>query len=402
MDAAIRLAPEKPQRFVVLDSWRGVAACLVALFHLDAYSHLYDVPFLRNSWLFVDFFFVLSGFVIAANYQQRLLDGFGAGRFLLLRLGRLYPLHFAMLALFIGFELLKVLKGVLFPALVSVNSIAPFSAPQEAPNTIVANLLLVQSLHVFDFLTWNVPSWSISTEFYTYAAFAACLIGLRRRAWIALLAAMIGGPLLIAALSEHNMNTHFDWGIIRCIYGFAAGVLSWNIYEKWNEKLRTRLSGSIVEWTALGLVVVFVSAAGTTLVSIAAPYLFALVVLVFAFEGGAVSAILKLRPLVFLGTISYSIYMTHVFVERRMFEAAGALDKLWHINLFTHRDINGQDFYLLGTRLWHGDVAYLVFLAMVIAMSYFTYRWIEKPGREWVRSRTERRRQTTASLEARA
>jgi peptidoglycan/LPS O-acetylase OafA/YrhL len=85
-----------------------------------------------------------------------------------------------------------------------------------------------------------------------------------------------------------------------------------------------------------------------------------------------------------------------------MFEAAGALDKLWHINLFTHRDINGQDFYLLGTRLWHGDVAYLVFLAMVIAMSYFTYRWIEKPGREWVRSRTERRRQTTASLEARA
>src|SRR5437762_9602227 len=83
------------ERFVVLDSWRGIAACLVALFHLDAYSHLYGVPFLRNSWLFVDFFFVLSGFVIAANYQQRLLEGFGVGRFLLLRLGRLYPLHFA-------------------------------------------------------------------------------------------------------------------------------------------------------------------------------------------------------------------------------------------------------------------------------------------------------------------
>jgi peptidoglycan/LPS O-acetylase OafA/YrhL len=388
------------KRFVVLDSWRGIAACLVALFHLDAYSHLYGVPFLRNSWLFVDFFFVLSGFVIAANYQQRLLDGFGAGRFLLLRLGRLYPLHFAMLALFIGFELLKVLKRVLIPALVSVNSVVPFSAPQEAPNTIVANLLLVQSLHVFDFLTWNVPSWSISTEFYTYIVFAVCLIGLRRRAWIALLVAMIGGPLLIAALSEHNMNTHFDWGIIRCIYGFAAGVLSWNVYEKWNGKLRTWLSGSIVEWTALGLVVVFVSAAGTTLVSIAAPYLFALVVLVFAFEAGTASAMLKLRPPVFLGTISYSIYMTHVFVERRMFEAAGALDKLWHLNPFTHRDINGQDFYFLGTRLWHGDVAYLVYLAMIITMSYFTYRWIEKPGREWVRSRVERRRQTTTSQEA--
>src|SRR5258708_10033057 len=97
------------QRFVVLDSWRGIAACLVALFHLDAYSHLYGVPFLRNSWLFVDFFFVLSGFVIATNYQQRLLDGFGIGRFLLLLLGRLYPLQFTMMEPFIAFEALKVL-----------------------------------------------------------------------------------------------------------------------------------------------------------------------------------------------------------------------------------------------------------------------------------------------------
>jgi peptidoglycan/LPS O-acetylase OafA/YrhL len=62
------------ERFIALDSWRGIAACLVALFHLEAYSHLVyshlnAAPFLRNSWLFVDFFFVLSGFVIAANYQ---------------------------------------------------------------------------------------------------------------------------------------------------------------------------------------------------------------------------------------------------------------------------------------------------------------------------------------------
>ncbi|HTE94138.1 MAG TPA: acyltransferase, partial [Bradyrhizobium sp.] len=215
------------ERFVVLDSWRGIAACLVALFHLEAYSHVYDVPFLRNSWLFVDFFFVLSGFVIAANYQQRLLEGFGAGRFLLLRLGRLYPLHFAMLMLFVGFELLKVLKRVLIPTLLSVNPVAPFSAPQEAPNTILANLLLIQSLHLYDYLTWNVPSWSISTEFYTYVVFAACLIGLRKHAWIALVLAMTGGPVLIANLSEPNMNTHYEWGIIRCIYGFAAGVSAW-------------------------------------------------------------------------------------------------------------------------------------------------------------------------------
>src|SRR6267143_3981706 len=113
------------ERFVVLDSWRGIAACLVALFHLEAYSHLVyshlrGVPFLDNSWLFVDFFFVLSGFVIAANYQQRLIDGFGAGRFLLLRLGRLYPLHFVMLAVSIYCKLIQIL----LPELSSITQAA--------------------------------------------------------------------------------------------------------------------------------------------------------------------------------------------------------------------------------------------------------------------------------------
>jgi peptidoglycan/LPS O-acetylase OafA/YrhL len=383
-------------RFLVLDSWRGIAACLVALFHLDAYSHLYGVPFLRNSWLFVDFFFVLSGFVIAGNYQRRLLDGFGVGRFLLLRLGRLYPLHFAMLALFVAVEFLKVLRRILFPALWAINPIAPFSTPQEAPNTILANLLLVQSFHLYDFLTWNVPSWSISTEFYTYVIFAACLIGLRKHAWIALPLALIGGPVLIASLSGRGMDTHYDWGIIRCVYGFAAGVLSWILYEKWNERLRKWLSGSVVEWVALGLVIVFVSVAGTTRLSIAAPYVFGLVVLVFAFEAGTASAILRLRPLVFLGTISYSIYMTHVFIARRVFDAGYQVDNRWHASPFTHRQIDGQDVVFLGTRLWHGDIAYPIYLAMIILMSYFTYRWIEKPAREWVRNRVGRRKQQTS------
>ena len=384
-------------RFVVLDSWRGLAACMVALFHLDAYSHLYSVPFLRNSWLFVDFFFVLSGFVIAANYQQRLLDGFGVGRFLLLRLGRLYPLHFAMLMLFIAWDLLRVLGRVLSPSLSPANPVALFSTPSEAPGTILANLLLVQSLHLYDFLTWNLASWSISTEFYTYVVFAACLIGLRRHAWIAVVLAMIGGPILIAMLSERGMNIHYDWGIIRCVYGFAAGAVSWNLYRKWNGELRKWLSGSMVEWGALGLVVVFVSTAGTTLLSIAAPYVFALVVLAFAFEAGTASAILKLRPMVFLGTISYSIYMTHVFVAKRLFDAGYQLDKRWHIDSFTHQTIDGGNVQFLGTRLWHGDIVYAIYLATIIVMSYFTYRWIEKPAREWVRDRVLGRRQRAVS-----
>ena len=58
--------------FGVLDSWRGVAALLVALFHLNILSSIYSLHFIRNSYLFVDFFFVLSGFVISHSYGHRL------------------------------------------------------------------------------------------------------------------------------------------------------------------------------------------------------------------------------------------------------------------------------------------------------------------------------------------
>src|SRR5207249_10070241 len=126
------------------------------------------------------------------------------------------PLHFAMLALFVGCELLKALGKTLVLGSAATNPVALFSTPQQAPDTILANLLLIQSLHLYDFLTWNVPSWSISTEFYTYVVFAVCLIGLRKHAWIALLLAIIGGPVLIVTLSKQNMHTESDWGIIRC------------------------------------------------------------------------------------------------------------------------------------------------------------------------------------------
>jgi peptidoglycan/LPS O-acetylase OafA/YrhL len=371
---------------------------VVALFHLEAYSHLLGTPVLTSAYLMVDFFFVLSGFVIAANYQQRLLDGFGVVRFLLLRLGRLYPLHLAMLSLGVA---LKLLQSSI-PALSSITqgAPAPFSAPAEAPDTILANLLLIQSLHVYDFYTWTPQAWSISTEFYAYVIFAACLVVLRKHAWIALLVAMVGGPVLVATLSERNMDTTYDWGMIRCIYGFAAGVISWNVYGRWNGKLGKWLSGDVAEWCALGLMFAFLGIAGQTFLSIAAPYVFALVVLVFAFEGGTASAMLRLRPLVFLGTISYSIYMTHVFIARRFFDAGRAVDKLWHIDLFTHLEhygSNGLYLDLLGTQRWHGDIANVVFLATVIAVSYFTYRWIERPGREWVRHRVETRQRTAVA-----
>ena len=162
-------------------------------------------------------------------------------------------------------------------------------------------------------------------------------------------------------------------------------------------KLGKWLSGNIAEWCTIALMVTFVSVAGTTPLSLAGPYVFGLVVLVFAFETGTASAILRLRPLVFLGAVSYSIYMTHFFIVRRLFDAGRVLDKLWDIKSLTNLKIDGREVHAFGTQLWHGDLAFPVFLAIVIAVSYFTYRWIEKPGRDWVRDRVKVENRTATS-----
>ena len=104
-----------PHRFEVLDSWRGICALMVALLHFEAFSHLKDMPFFNDTYLFVDFFFVLSGFVIAANYQARLGNGFGVTKFMLLRFGRLYPLYFVMLIAFLRLKSLMVGAEHLLP-----------------------------------------------------------------------------------------------------------------------------------------------------------------------------------------------------------------------------------------------------------------------------------------------
>src|SRR5260221_8607326 len=95
-------------RFAALDGWRGVAAMLGVLYHWPIYGHLYSNPALRNVYLFVDFFFVLSGFVISFAYADRITNPRAAIVFLFRRLGRLWPLHVAMLAVFIGLVLLNM------------------------------------------------------------------------------------------------------------------------------------------------------------------------------------------------------------------------------------------------------------------------------------------------------
>lgn len=361
-------------RFEALDAWRGLSAALVVLFHLQAYSHFYDLSFLRNSYLFVDFFFVLSGFVITANYRTKLLSGFSFWHFMSLRFGRLYPLHVATLAVLVAMESVRYHYDGLFGGVVGGKFVGDRSVA-----SIVSNVFLVQGLGIHDRLTWNQPSWSISVEFYTYAVFAVAVLYLRGRTYLAAGLFIVGAPILLFWYVGH-IDAQYDFGIFRCIFGFFVGLVVYDFHSAIKKGASNfgYLAAGFVEIVCVGFLFSFLSLCGEGALSLAAPLAFAAVVLVFSFEGGFVSKILKARPLMRLGLLSYSVYMTHMLVQIGMRYAFEFLQKKSGATLFH------QGFF--GAELWQGDLAYLICLMVVVAISCFTYSFVEKPGR-WLSQR---------------
>jgi peptidoglycan/LPS O-acetylase OafA/YrhL len=380
-------------RFEALDSWRGLCACLVVLFHFHGYSPIYSSTLVRNSYLFVDFFFVLSGFVIAWNYAARLDSWPAVKRFLILRAGRLYPLHLFMLLAFVAYEGLKFLNGLSQP------SAPPTFSGEMRPAAILTNIFLIQSLHVHDGLTWNGPSWSISTEAWTYVLFALVSAWLGMRNWM-LLATAIAAPMLLLHLSKTGMDTTYDYGLIRCVFGFALGVVCFRIHSRWPHPTahsRPALM-SLLEVLTVAAVVAFVAAAGTGPGSLLAPFVFSVAVLVFAVEGGAVSRLFRVPLLKWLGKLSYSIYLTHyIFV----LVLPSVLKRLLHQDLWTPMALaNGQYVLAYGRNNLEGTLLYGAVLAVTLAFSAFTYRWVETPGREWTRRWVDRQAPRRAARSA--
>ena len=368
-------------RFEVLDSWRGICALIIALFHFQAYSHLTTTSFLANCYLFVDFFFVLSGFVIAANYQARLAEGFGLGQFMLLRFGRIYPLHLFIFLLFIFAELVKVVLQNYLPM-----DVPAFDSNMHGPHSLLAQLLFLQSFNFYPYLTWNVPSWSIATEFWTYLLFAIAAIYAGRLFNWFMVGAIAMGLTTLYLFSPFWMNATFDFGIYRCLAGFCAGVLCWHVWSKYLHGLKLSwLATNLLEILVTLNVVFFVWIAAWTVYSIFAPFLFAVVVLVFAAEGGLISRILRLKPFQILGALSYSVYMMHYFIEEQVTNAVKMVAKLKSYQLINYDYSITPPAKLVGYTLVQGDMWSVLVICLVLPAAYFSYYYIEIPSRNWFR-----------------
>ncbi|MEJ0059077.1 MAG: acyltransferase [Terricaulis sp.] len=386
------------QRFVALDSWRGLCACAVVVFHLAGNVNwsFRGTPLLGNFHLFVDFFFVLSGFVIAGAYEARLRQGYGLVPFMILRLGRIYPLHIAMLAVLVIFAVARAL----FP-LADFRPGDIFDGDIYSFWAIFTNALLLHGIGFEHHLTWNYPSWSISAEVATYVLFALIwrfAVGYRN----ALVTALLVLCPLVLALAP--LDPFSVLNLVRCVAGFAAGVTAQHLYRRVTERRIALPRGALA---TLAETAVAIGAIGYVLCAnfpdavAFAPFVFAPVVLVFAFEAGALSKALRLAPFVALGTLSYSIYMVHAVLFAIAWRGVTLFEQATGLRITA--DIAGSAETLWGTAPWIGDMVMVGALAAVIGVSALTYRLIEAPGREWGRvlaRRWEARRARPAPAQA--
>lgn len=367
-------------RFLALDALRGLCAVFVCLFHFRANSPVAASRFVGASWQFVDFFFVLSGFVIAANYRDRLRSGLSRGQFLLLRTARVYPLHAVVLGLFVVTEL--ALAAAHHPGIR-----LPFDAAHPAA-AIPVHLLMLQSVGLFPRLTWNAPAWSIAAEFWAYVAFALLVPAARHRLDAVLVAVAVACPLILLAVTPKGINVTWDWAIVRCFYGFALGALGWSVWQAGGRTVALRPGAwlAVEAGTAIA-VVAFVIAAGPTRWNVLGPPLFAAAVLVFAHERGALSRLLVTPPLLVLGTLSYSIYMVHTFVQARFDDVLTLVQHRTGVRLTTVILHNGLPKVIAGATPFQGTILVGLMLVAVVAISHITYRAVERPVQRWARAR---------------
>lgn len=360
-----------PTRYVALDSLRGVAALGVVLFHLGGAGSLARLGFAASGWLFVDFFFVLSGFVIAASYGARLANGFSRARFMALRLGRIYPLHFVVLMAFL---------------LAEIAVFRPFIGPSHPWAEFWRGLFLVDGLRMHTGNFFAPVSWSIGVEMVLYVL-AAVLFGWGRAG------VGLAGTLACAAAAAIVLGYNEPWFpflLQRGLLGFALGAAALALHR--------RLPCVGARWSTvleIAAVVAVAALLSTSPPGTAIPYaalLFMATTVIFANDAGAVSRVLALRPFVHLGLWSYAVYTTHLFLVVAfnrglplVFEALGHDD--W-VNRMP-----GSSWFGLGAIAlpeWAENLVVLALLASVLAVSALAFRSIEEPARLWSRRKAAR------------
>jgi peptidoglycan/LPS O-acetylase OafA/YrhL len=294
--------------YAYLTSLRGIAAILVALYHIKSHLFIYVSPFMyriiQESYLAVDFFFILSGFILTMVYKNKFAQ-FTKTEYLLFlskRFARIYPLHLTTLIL------------SLFIPLAYLLTYRVIEEGRYSMEFFIYNLFLVDNWGFGSQLTWNIPSWSISTEAFAYLCFPFLLVVFARLRFVSLIILFLllhmAIILVFNAVGAETLGQNITKiGLYRCLFEFSLGMVLYLIFTykaiKQNKLSLVAIFSLIIVGLALNGLPNFYYI----------PMLFSLSIFILATTRGIVHKILCNRALLYLGEISYSIYMLHYLVR---------------------------------------------------------------------------------------
>jgi peptidoglycan/LPS O-acetylase OafA/YrhL len=350
------------RQFVTLTGIRGAAAVWVVTFHAYALvAPLFNWPdrtlvsVIRDGFLAVDLFFILSGFVLSHAYAARFRDGGkdAWGLFLAARVRRIFPLHWVCLAV-------TVLLVMSFPDF--WHGPGPYD-----PYSLVASALLLQNCIPSMALAWNSPAWSLSAEWIAYLLFPllAWSIAFVREPRLALGGAVLA-LLLLAGYFLGSGLTSLDHagkaGMVRCLTEFLAGALIWKALQ--DEHGLASLGGDI--HLLLGGVLLAIAVAMPS-AQLLAPFAFAAIIVGCVLPSRGGPWLFGNWLIVSLGEISFSMYLIHA----PLLGSVGIVIEKYHL----------QD-----SRLFEKLTVLISIPIAVVGASVLLWRFVETPGRTLLRS----------------
>lgn len=346
----------KIERIDAIDGLRGIAALAVALLHLQEWFIGTRIAFWGD--IPTQLFFVLSGYILSAKYEEGLRTGaLSAGKFIVQRISRLWPLHLFALGL------LLLTEFVLWNYYGSVHALHT----TDTSELFWLNVFMVHGWFGPATANFNIPSWSISSELGVNLLWMAALLWGRWSALTAIAAAAIATFVMLSASLMISYNAFapvfgLEHGVWRTVLGFSLGcLLFWYV---------RRHGAHIPRWISFGAQIgtVVCLVLYTALRPYGADWLLAIVLLplltLAALEPSTVvSRIVSSRPFAFLGRISYGVYLLHVPLASLM-----SLVFLWGIKL--------PNLFVFG----------LVWLALVLISATLTLYLVERPGMWLIRT----------------
>lgn len=314
-----------------------------------------DIFLIDNGYLGVDLFFILSGFVLAHVYGPQLEENrYSHSAFLWARFARVYPLHFVTLFLMLA----------LFA--VAVFTDAKFDAGAFAVDHIPYHITLTQAWGFVDGDSWNFPSWSISSEWFAYLSFPLMFMIASKFKNTPLSGLFFGFVVfylfygIAAFLGTELTNMTWEGGVVRIIPSFLGGILLWflgrkNIVPtKW---ARSGVLACLVLLLTVGSVGIFPWAVW--------PLLMGLVFFLAETAKNPSTEMIGSKTWVYLGEISFAMYMVHLPVDIIYYRV---MEKLVNLEGF------GLTLLVLAGAI-----------LLTIAVAALAHAIVEKPVREYLR-----------------